>query len=90
MTAHDHKAVNDALAWLDLKVERDIHPYYRVIRAELEKLRQRCEELEEDARRYRWLRDQHRTTGPSWHVRKPNNDPAERCLDTAIDLEQTP
>jgi hypothetical protein len=66
MTAHDHKAVSEALERMQLGVNElrqkcksggddceicDKHQQaHDTIRAELEKLRQRCEELEADAR----------------------------------------
>lgn len=56
MTAPDHKADEPCVRHACKRREVEM-------RAELEKLRQRCEELEADARRYRFLRD--RTSGGS-------------------------
>lgn len=41
--------------------------------------------LQQDAIRYRWLREQHQFLGPGWHVRNQHNDPVGHYLDAAID-----
>jgi hypothetical protein len=54
MNAPDHKAVNDALDAITAHVYDPGAPIWKpvnIIRAELEKLRQRCEELEEENER---------------------------------------
>lgn len=38
-----------------------------------------------DAERYRWLRKEHESDGPSYHVRRPSNCPAPRDLDADLD-----
>ena len=38
-----------------------------------------------DAERYRWLRKEHASDGPSYHVRRPSNCPAPHDLDADLD-----
>lgn len=42
-------------------------------------------EVRKDAERYRWLRREHASDGPSYHVRRPSNCPAPRDLDADLD-----
>ena len=41
--------------------------------------------MRKDAERYRWLRKEHESDGPSYHVRRPSNCPAPRDLDADLD-----
>lgn len=43
------------------------------------------EMLAKDAERYRWLRKEHASDGPSYHVRRPSNYPAPHDLDADLD-----
>jgi len=49
------------------------------------RLRAEADAMRVDAERYRWLRDQHRSEGPSFHVREPSSEVVSRNLDHAID-----
>lgn len=51
--------------------------------------RETYERLLKDAERYRWLRKEHASDGPSYHVRRPSNCPAPHDLDADLDAAMT-